>query len=206
MQGQDLCGELVDRITRNKALFNVALTILVVISSFIILYSRRGEALTKPQVWNEDGYLIFPQVFSVGWINLTEPIQGYLITISRPISNTALTFYPGDYPFFHFVGLYFHCDRFNLYLSSPDIAEGSFFVALSFFIPSAPEKFGITFYSFWWFGLLLIFTIWRQAVTFTVAISYDSVVWILFSSNCYCSPLDDVAHFLFRSRSDFLYF
>ncbi|SFS51926.1 hypothetical protein SAMN04488040_0732 [Sulfitobacter marinus] len=72
--------------------------LIAAISAVALLYSRRGSHLSNPQVWNEDGVYIVPQFPANGWTSLLEPVNGYLISISRMISNTALTVAPSEYP------------------------------------------------------------------------------------------------------------
>ncbi len=80
----------------------------LVINFFLLLFSRRSAQLLSPQVWNEDGaentaggipgnILAF---IRDGWWSIFEPVNGYLITIPKFITNLSLTFTIYEYPIF----------------------------------------------------------------------------------------------------------
>ena len=132
------------------------LTIFII--AFLILYSRRGEQLTIPQVWDEDGLYLVPQFITEGWLSLLKPVNGYLITLPRLITNIALSISPFNYPFISTLLAWIFTACICVYiLSAPTFLRYRFICALAIlFIPSDPECFGIPLYSFWWGGILLI--------------------------------------------------
>lgn len=61
--------------------------------SFLIIFSRRPDALLNPQFWAEDGVIWYADAYNRGVIySLTAPVAGYYQTISRLVGIFAQLF------------------------------------------------------------------------------------------------------------------
>lgn len=141
------------------------LALLAALSALVLLYSRRGSTLTNPQVWSEDGYFIVPQFLASGWATMAEPVQGYLISISRIISNASLTIAPNDYPFVSTLLAWLFTAAVAAFIAvAPTLLKGRYWLALAcFLIPADPEAFGTPLYTFWWAGIILfLLPLWER--------------------------------------------
>lgn len=175
-----------------------------------LLFSRRSQTITSPQVWSEDGRYIIPQFINHGWLSLLEPVNGYLVFISRFISNTTLTLVPESYPLASTLLSWFFTAIVAAYIAiAPTLLKKRLLLAMScFVVPVDPEVFGIPLYAFWWAGLVLLtIPLWqlssryfkfRLITLFVCGLSSPLVVLI--------APLLALRAYYLRYRSDYLLF
>ena len=130
-----------------------------------LLASRRWDQLVRPQVWDEEGQLISGCIHH-GWGDLLVPVNGYLLFVPKVIVHISLAVSVYQYPlvgtaltwlFTVFVGL--------AIALSPTHLKGRVFCSMApFLVPTNPEVFGLTLYSFWWASiLLLLLPLWDEA-------------------------------------------
>jgi len=62
----------------------------VFLISFLILFSRRPDAILNAQFYAEDGARWFADAYHMGWRCLLIPDSGYLQTVSRIIGLLSL--------------------------------------------------------------------------------------------------------------------
>lgn len=136
---------------------------------FSLSASRRWQQFTSPQVWDEDGtQVLYEYIVNNGWLSLFEPVNGYLIFISKLISFLSIEISVTSYPivstvitclFIAFIGM--------AVVYSPTKLMGKWFCAVAIFIvPSDPEVFNLPLYAFWWGSLLLfLVAVWDENST-----------------------------------------
>lgn len=178
--------------------------------SLLLLYSRRGQTIINPQVWNEDGVFIVPEFIKHGWMSMALPVNGYLISIARLISNLSLSVAPDLYPTVSTSLTLLFTAAVAAYIAvAPTLLKGRFFLALScFLVPVDPEVLGIPLYTFWWAGLVLLtIPLWqrdnryfkfRLAALILCGLSSPLVVLI--------TPLLAIRAYFLRLRVDYLVF
>jgi len=64
----------------------------ILVTSFLILFSRRPDAILNAQFYAEDGARWFADAYHLGWHCLSIPDSGYLQTVSRLIGLLSLLF------------------------------------------------------------------------------------------------------------------
>ena len=145
--------------------FNVKNVLIMSLVFFILLYLRRGEQLLSPEIWNEDGTQNFISFLNHGWMNLLEPVSGYLITVPKLITNISLSISALYYPeistylawiFTIFVAL-------AVAYAPTHIKYPSLAAIMIFLIPTNAEVFGLPLYTFWFSSILLfVVALWKQ--------------------------------------------
>jgi hypothetical protein len=60
--------------------------------AFLVLFSRRPDAVLNAQFWAEDGKYWYADAYQYGWRCLLMPLDGYLNTLSRLVGLFALLF------------------------------------------------------------------------------------------------------------------
>lgn len=145
--------------------FNFKNISLLAILFFILLYFRRGQQLIYPEVWDEDGTYNIVSFIKYGWLNLFEPVAGYLITIPKLITNISMSISFLYYPeistyitwfFTIFVAL-------SVVYSPTHLRYPLFASILIFFIPTDAENFGLPLYTFWFSAILLfLVALWKK--------------------------------------------
>lgn len=145
--------------------FNLKNISLLVILFFILLYFRRGQQFLYPEVWQEDGVINIVSFIENGWMNLFEPVAGYLITVPKLITNISMSISFLYYPeistyltwfFTIFVAL-------SVIYSPTHLRYPLFASILIFFIPTDAEIFGLPLYTFWFSAILLfLVALWRE--------------------------------------------
>jgi len=127
--------------------------------------SRRACQLQYPDVWAEDGIRIIPGIFTKGFASLFDPVNGYMVLVSRLLSFITL------HISFYQYGLISSLLSFLLIATvafavatSPTILVGKRWCALAMLsVPSNPEVFGLPLYAFWWVSVLLFLVVlWDQ--------------------------------------------
>jgi hypothetical protein len=188
----------------------LALSLFAALIAILILFSRRGATILQPQVWSEDGYIVIPQFYKYGWESIFIPVQGYLITIPRLISNATLTIAPVDYPFISTLMAWMLTASFAAFIVYfPSMLRGRFLLALScFFIPTDPENFGTHLYTFWWAGLILIIlSFWENKESLIkIRLILLLVCGLSTPIVALTTPIMALRAYFYRSRSDILLF
>ncbi len=179
--------------------------VLVGLLLLALLASRRWQQLVSPQVWAEEGTQVLAGFINNGWGALFEPVNGYLITIPKLISYTAMSASFSYYPVMALVLTWLFIIGVCLAVAySPTMLRGPVFCAIAALsVPSDPEVFGLPLYTFWWSSLLLfLVALWdarvpktglRLTYVFLGGLSSPLIVAIL--------PVLYFRVFLYRSRS-----
>ena len=132
---------------------------------FTLLYFRRGNQLLSPEVWDEDGKYNIVSFIQNGWMNLFEPVAGYLITIPKLITNISMSisfiYYPEISTYLAWIFTIFVALAVvysPTHLKYPLLAS-----ILIFFIPTDAENFGLPLYTFWFSAILLfLVALWKS--------------------------------------------
>jgi hypothetical protein len=131
---------------------------------FAILLARRSAQLVHPQVWDEDGTQILPELIGNGPASILWPVNGYLVVIPRVISFLALSLSISHYALIGTLLAWAYTIFVLIALSeAPLLLRGGVLLALAaLLVPSDPEVFGLPLYTFWWAGLLIAAAaLWR---------------------------------------------
>lgn len=133
--------------------------------SVLILILRRTDQLTDPQVWVEEGSQIIPGFLARGASAILEPVNGYLVTVSKLIAYAALSTgglsgFPGVSSA---LGLCFEAAVLAWIATAPLMLAGGSLLALAVvLVPTDVEVFIVGEYSCWFAGLALFTLIlWR---------------------------------------------
>jgi hypothetical protein len=78
--------------TRQTRLGTIAFHAAVFLLAFLILFSRRPDALLNAQFYSEDGIYWFADAYQIGWRCFLIPLGGYLNSVSRLIGMFSLLF------------------------------------------------------------------------------------------------------------------
>jgi len=165
--------------------------VLVGLLLLALLTSRRWQQVVSPQVWVEEGTQILARFITNGWWAIFEPVNGYLSTIPKLISYTAISASFTYYPAIAVVLTWLFITCVCLAVAySPTMLRGPVFCAIAVLIvPLNPEVFGLPSYTFWWSSLLLfLVALWdarlpktglRLAYIFVGGLSSPLIVAIL---------------------------
>ena len=126
----------------------------------ILIFLRRGDLLFKSSdVWSEDGVVVLPQIIQNGIYSFFEPVNGYLLTISKIISFLSLTISPLHYPSISIIlSITITIFLLTLIYKAPITLKNKLILIIApLLIPTDPEVLGLPLYVFWWSGLFLIF-------------------------------------------------
>lgn len=143
---------------------NMRSVVILTVLFFILLYFRRGYQLLYPDVWQEDYYNIISFIQN-GWMNLFEPVAGYLITVPKLITNISMSisfiYYPEISTYLTWIFTIFVALAVvysPTHLKYPLVAS-----ILIFFIPTDAENFGLPLYTFWFSAILLfLVALWKS--------------------------------------------
>ncbi len=144
---------------------HVALGAAMALATVAVLASRRTSTLTTPYLWAEDGLDIVPQFVLRGWPSLFDPISGYMAFIPRLMSYISLSVAPQAYPLTStLLSWLFMAGVLAFIALAPTRLRARPWVVLAcLFVPTDPEVFGTSLYSFWWAGLLLmVLALWED--------------------------------------------
>jgi len=72
--------------------YSLAFHVLIFLIAFLLIFSRRTDALLHAQFWAEDGKNWYRDAYQFGFHSLLMPQDGYLQTLSRLIALLALLF------------------------------------------------------------------------------------------------------------------
>jgi|GEM_PF-596301 len=178
--------------------------VLVGLLLLALLTSRWWQQLVSPQVWGEEGTQVLAGFINNGWGAIFQPVNGYLHTIPKLISHTAISASFTYYPAIALVLTWLFITGVCLAVAySPTMLRGPVFCAIAVLIvPSNPEIFGLPLYTTWWSSLpLFLVALWdarvpkiglRLAYIFVGGLSSPVIVAIL--------PVLYFRVFLYRSR------
>ncbi len=130
-----------------------------------LLASRRGAQLLSPQVWCEEGYLVRDFV-DHGWSAFLQTQGGYLVLVPKTLSRIAMAISLYHYPIVSAVLAWTFTGLVGLTIAlAPTHLRGKALCALAvFLVPTDPEVFGITIYTFWWSSLcLFLLAVWDES-------------------------------------------
>lgn len=140
----------------------------MMISSSVLIALRRPDQILNPEVWNEDGIFIIPQIIQGGFLAIFEPVNGYLIIPSRLISWLSLQAPLEYYPFVStWLGAVSQGACVAAVAASPTRLRWPFVcAAFMVFLPVNPEVYVLPQYTFWWTTCLLFLAlIWTPGVS-----------------------------------------
>ena len=149
--------------TRKLAVQAVTALIIFAVAAIIIAL-RRPDQIRNPEVWNEDGLFIIPQILQAGFSAVFLPVNGYLILPSRLITWAALQFPLEIYPFVStIIGLTVQAACVASIACAPSYLRWPAACALvTCVLPMNAEVYLLPQYSFWWTTLLLFLAlIWK---------------------------------------------
>ena len=125
---------------------------------FLLLFARRHQQLLAPEVWDEDGTQILPQLINNGPLALFWSANGYLVLVPRMISFLALSISFVQYPLVSTLIAWAFTITVLVAISVAPIAlrGGPLLGLVVLLIPSDPEVFGLPLYTLWWAALLVV--------------------------------------------------
>lgn len=98
---------------------NFIFHVFVFLVAFLILFSRRPDAVLNAQFWGEDGKYWYADAYQASWHCLLIPWAGYLHTVPRLVGLLAVLFPFAVAPLvMNFCGLIFQIAPVHLFLSS----------------------------------------------------------------------------------------
>jgi len=144
--------------------YNLKNIIFLSLLFFLLLYLRRADQLLYPGVWNEDGVVNIPSFLNNGWKNLIEPVQGYLITVPKLITDVSLSISFIYYPEISTILTWI----FTIYISllivyAPTVLPYRVISAIMIYmVPSYAEAYGIPLYLLWVSGIFVLLSmLWK---------------------------------------------
>lgn len=192
---------------RERTFRKVPIFLVMMISASVLIAFRRPDQIINPEVWNEDGIFIIPQIIQGGFLVIFEPVNGYLIIPSRLISWLSLQAPLEYYPLVStWLGAVVQGACVAAVALSPTTLRWPFVcAAFMVFLPVNPEVYLLPQYAFWWTTCLLFLAlIWTPDVSqrlrcaFIVIGGFSSpMVIILF-------PLFVIRLAYTRARDDFV--
>jgi hypothetical protein len=122
-----------------------------------LLASRRWAQLAHPQVWDEEGMFISGPIAN-GWADFLQPVNGYLLLVPKAIARASLALSYYQYPLVSTIATWLFIASVGLAVAlAPTSLRGRWLCAMAvFFVPTDPEVFGLTLYTFWWASILVI--------------------------------------------------
>ena len=166
------------------------LVLLAAATAFIVIL-RRQDQFTHPYVWVEDGTFTIPQLARHGLLSVFEPISGYCVLSSKLISAAAITLSFYYYPEVTCaLNLVFTVLVVMAVAIAPTRLRWRWACALLvLFIPTDSECFGVSHYSIYWAGLLVVLTLlwnregrstaWRYGLAVLGGLSSPLVIGLL---------------------------
>jgi hypothetical protein len=140
----------------------IALPVFLVAAVLIAL--RRPDQIAFPEVWNEDGIFVLPQLLEHGFAAVFEPVNGYLIVPSRLISWIALSISLEHYPAYAtWLGILAQAACVATVAAAPTFLRAKPLCALALLaLPMNAEVYALPQYTFWWTTLFLFLAlIWE---------------------------------------------
>ena len=167
------------------------LVVLLAAATALIVFLRRQDQFTHPYVWIEDGTYSIPQFARHGLLSVFEPISGYCVLSSKLISAASICLSCYYYPEVTCaLNLVFTVLVVMAVALAPTRLRWRWACGLLvLFIPTDSECFGVSHYSFYWAGLLVILTLlwnreerstaWRYGLAVLRGLSSPLVVGLL---------------------------
>lgn len=123
----------------------------------VILLLRRGQQVVSPQVWAEDGSLVFKGLLDDGVASLVAAEPGYMILAPRLVAWASLGTSVSLHPHISTILAWlFSLGVLLLVARGPSKLAGGPLLALGvLLVPTDAEVFGIPLYTCWWSGLLI---------------------------------------------------
>ena len=140
--------------------------LLVAVVTTAVLFIRRPDQFLHPYIWNEDGKFNLSAFIEHDWWSVFYPVRGYLILVPKLIINSAY-----NLSVFHapavasFLNLIFTILVIEAIVFCPTALRFRWLcAAYVLLIPTDPEEFGVSLYTLWWSGLLLVLTlVWERS-------------------------------------------
>lgn len=137
---------------------------IVLILSALCIALRRPDQIRSPEVWNEDGQFVIPQIVQEGFGAVFAPVNGYLIVPSRLIAWISLNFPLEFYPVIStWIGVLAQAACVAAVAISPTMLRWPVLcAALMLVLPMNAEVYALPQYTFWWTTCLLFLAlIWK---------------------------------------------
>jgi hypothetical protein len=177
--------------SRNTKIIRMALHVAVFLTCFLILYSRRPDAIVNAQFYAEDGARWYRDAYQLGWRCLLIPETGYLQTLSRLIGLFVQIFpLPWAPLVMNICALFFQILPVNLFLSrrfeSIPVAMRLAACLLYLGMPNSVEIHANATNIQWHLGLVCILAVLGKPPSSNLLIAADIVTMVLLSLD---SPL-----------------
>lgn len=151
---------------REKATLGAFTFAAIMIWAGALIALRRPDQIVNPEVWNEDGIFVIPQIIQGGFLSVFEPVNGYLIIPSRLITWLSLQAPLEYYPTISTaLGVTAQTACVAAVAVAPTMLRWPVLcAALMVFLPMDPEVYVLPQYTFWWTTTLLFLAlIWVSA-------------------------------------------
>ncbi len=138
--------------------------LLVFAAAAVLIAARRPQQTLRPEVWNEDGLFVIPQIVQHGFAAVVWPVNGYLIVPSRLVTWISLHISFVDYPLVSTIlGVLVQALCVALVAVAPTQLPPRTLCALALiFLPMNAEVYALPQYTFWWTTILLILSlVWQ---------------------------------------------
>jgi hypothetical protein len=130
---------------------------LLLVIAMALVFLRSWPRIVKPEVWDEDGTQLLAGYLVHGWSDILQPVNGYLITISKLIFYGAASITLLRFPEVGTLLAWLTTAGILVVVARAPLAlRGGVLLALAAaLVPIDPEVFGLPLYSFWWSAVLL---------------------------------------------------
>jgi hypothetical protein len=144
--------------------FSLGSYLVIFLAAVALISIRRPDQITNPEVWNEDGIFIIPQIIQGGFFSIFDPVNGYLIIPSRLITWLSLQV-PLEYyaVVSTWLGVIAQAACITAVAMSPTALRLPLMcAALMTVLPMNAEVYVLPQYTFWWTTTLLFLgLIWK---------------------------------------------
>ena len=139
--------------------------IFLVLFTIAVLFARRPDQFLAPYIWVEDGRWVLREYLNDGWRTILYPLAGYLVISTKIIGwlsfKSSILYAP---QIAIVLTTLFTCGVICAIAFSPTHLRCPVLCALSvLLLPTGPEVFAVSLYSFWWAGILyLLALVWDE--------------------------------------------
>lgn len=154
---------------RPRTTSNGLMFLYVMLAACALIALRRPDQVMNPEVWNEDGIFVIPQIIQGGFLAIFEPVNGYLIIPSRFITWLSLLWPLEYYPSISTaLGILAQAACIAAVAISPTKLPAPVICAILLaFLPMNAEVYVLPQYTFWWTTVLLFLAlIWIPGASF----------------------------------------
>jgi hypothetical protein len=122
-----------------------------------LLFVRAWTRILYPEVWDEDGTRNLFGYINNGFLDIFEPVNGYLIVVPKLITFVSAQVSIIQYPLISTVLAWILIFSVLLIIATGPLrlVGGGLLAIACLWVPSDPEVYGLPLYTFWWTSLLL---------------------------------------------------